>query len=264
MSVITAAVNIAAPQAAVRRSALRRLTVTEFKLFVRERVGPVWVVAFPLILLVIFGAIPSFRRASADLGGYTPLDVYVPILITFSLALSAVVAMPMVLAGYRERGVLRRMRTTPAGPARVLAAHLIINVAVAAVSATEVLVVARLGYGVFLPRQLAGFVLAVLLTVAALQALGLLVAAVAPSGRAAQVIGMLMFYPMLFFSGLWWPIPEMPRVLQHVAEATPLGAAWQAMSNAGAGHWPSALPLLTLAAYALALSLGAARLFRWE
>ena len=103
-----------------------------------------------------------------------------------------------------------------------------------------------------------------LFTVAALQALGLLVAAIAPSGRAAQIIGMLIFYPMLFFSGMWWPIPEMPPVLQHVAEATPLGAAWQAMSNAGMGHWPPALPLLTLAGYAVVLSLAAARLFRWE
>ena len=263
MSVTTAA-RIAAPKAAVRRSALRRLTITEFKLYLRERVGPVWVIAFPLLLLVIFGAIPVFRKPSASLGGYTPMDVYVPILIAFSLALSAVVAMPMVLAGYRERGVLRRIKTTPAGPARVLAAHLIINLGVAAVSATEVLVVARLAYGVTLPRQLAGFALGVLFTVAALQALGLLVAAIAPTGRAAQVIGMVMFYPMLFLSGLWWPIPEMPPVLQHVAEATPLGAAWQAMSTAAAGQWPPALPLLTLAGYAVVLSLGAARLFRWE
>jgi ABC-2 type transport system permease protein len=261
---VTTAVSIAAPQAAVRRSALRRLTITEFKLFLRERLGPVWVFAIPLVLLVILGAIPAFGKASAELGGYTPLDVYVPILITFSLALAGVVAMPMVLAGYRERGVLRRLRTTPAGPARVLAAHLIINVAVAAVSATGIVLVAKLGYGVVLPRQAAGFALAVVFTVAALQALGLLIAAIAPSGRGAQVIGMLMFYPMLFFSGMWWPIPEMPPFMRHIAEATPLGAAWQAMNAASTGHWPSALPLVTLAAYAVVLSLGAARLFRWE
>src|ERR1700756_1099737 len=108
MSVTTAA-RIAAPKAAVRRSALRRLTITEFKLFLRERIGPVWVLAFPLVLLVIFGALPPVRPPSASLGGYTPRDVYVPILIAFALALSAIVAMPMVLAGYRERGVLRRM-----------------------------------------------------------------------------------------------------------------------------------------------------------
>jgi ABC-2 type transport system permease protein len=146
----------------------------------------------------------------------------------------------------------------------VLAAHLIINLVIASAVVTEILVVARLGYGVFLPRQLAGFVLATLFTMAALLALGLFVAAVAPTGRAAQVIGMIMFYPMLFFSGLWWPIPLMPPVLQHISEATPLGAGWQAMSIAAVGHWPQPLPLLTLAAYAAAFALGAARLFRWE
>jgi hypothetical protein len=36
------------------------------------------------------------------------------------------------------------------------------------------------------------------------------------------------------------------------------------MSIAAVGHWPQPLPLLTLAAYAAALALGAARLFRWE
>jgi ABC-2 type transport system permease protein len=267
MSVTTAmsaTTTTAAPPAAVRSSSLRRLTITELKLATRDRVSPIWGGAFPLVLLVIFGAIPSFRKPTASLGGYTPLDVYVPILIAFAIAISAAVVMPMLLAGYRERGVLRRLRTTPAGPYRVLAAHLIINLALAAVSVTEIVVVARLGYGVVLPRQLAGFVLAVLFTATALLALGLFIAAIAPSGRAAQVIGMLLFYPMLFFSGMWWPIPLMPPVLQHVAEATPLGATWQAMSNAAAGHWPPALPLLTLAAYAVVLSLAAARLFRWQ
>lgn len=261
---VTTAVSTAAPPAAARPSALRRLTITELKLATRDRVSPIWGAALPLVLLVIFGAIPAFRKPTASLGGYTPLDVYVPILVAFSMAVSAVLIMPMLLAGYRERGVLRRLQTTPAGPGRVLAAHLIINLALAAASVTEILLVARLGYGVSLPRQLAGFALAVLFAAAALLALGQLVAAVAPSARAAQVIGMLLFYPMLFFSGLWWPIPEMPPVLRHVAEATPLGAAWQAMNNAAAGHWPAALPLLTLAAYAVVLSVGAARLFRWE
>src|SRR5262249_1690281 len=262
--VATVPVNATGAPPAARASALRRLTITEFKLFMRERAGPIWAVAFPIILLVIFGAIPSFRKPTASLGGYTPLDVYVPILIVFSMALATVILMPMVLAGYRERGVLRRLQTTPAGPARVLAAPLIISLALAAVAVPGVLVVAGLGSGVFLPRQPAAFALAALFTLAALLALGLFVAAVAPSGRAAQVIGALLFYPMLFFSGMWWPIPMMPSVMQHISEATPLGAAWQAMSNAGVGHWPPALPLATLAAYAVVLSLGAARLFRWE
>ncbi len=68
----------------------------------------------------------------------------------------------------------------------------------------------------------------------------------------------------MFFSGLWLPIPSMPPVLQHISHATPLGAAWEAFQKADLGRWPHALPLLTIAAYAVAFGLAAARLFRWQ
>jgi ABC-2 type transport system permease protein len=259
MSVITAP-----PPAPGRRSALWRLTLAESKLFLRERVGPIWGIGLPLLLLIIFGAIPFFKKPQASFGGYTTLDVYVPILIAMMLALLSLVAMPMALAAYREKGILRRLQTTPAGPARVLAAQLLVNLATAVVTVTMLLAVARVAYGVPLPRQLAGFVLAALLAAAALMGLGLFVAAVAPTGRTAQVIGALVFYPLMFFSGLWLPIPSMPAALQHISHATPLGAAWAAMSTAATGSWPHALPLLTMAGYAVVAGVAAAKLFRWE
>jgi ABC-2 type transport system permease protein len=257
-------ITIAAPPAATRSSALGRLTLTELKLFVRERVGPIWGVGLPLLLLVIFGSIPAFNKPRAVLGGFTELDAYVPILIAFSLAMLSLTALPMVLASYRERGVLRRLQTTPMGPVRMLTAQLAVNFAVAAVTVILILVVARTGYGVFLPRQLAGFVIAVLLAAAALLALGLFVAAVAPTARIAQAIGTILFFPMMFFAGLWLPIAQMPAVLRHISHATPLGAAVQALQDAAQGHWPHPLQLLTMAAYAVVLGLAAARLFRWE
>jgi ABC-2 type transport system permease protein len=250
--------------AAPSRSALGRLTVTELKLFVRERVGPVWGIGFPLLLLVIFGGIHSFKKPQRDLGGATLLDVYVPVLVVFSIAITALSALPTVLAGYRENGVLRRLRTTPAGPVRLLAAQLLVNLAATLVTGIVILVVARVAYGVAPPRQLAGFVGAVLLAAAALLAVGLFVAATAGSGRAAQAIGTLLFFPMMFFAGLWVPIAQMPGPLRLISHGTPLGAAVQALQRASAGHWPHAQQLLVMAAYALVFGLAAAKLFRWE
>jgi len=259
MSVMTAR-----PPAAIRRSALVRLTISELKLLLRERIRLFFGVGFPLILLIIFGSIPSFNRPSKTFGGYTTLDVYIPILIAFSLALLSLTALPMALAAYRERGVLRRLQTTPAGASRVLAAQLLVNLAVAVAAVILILAVARLGYNVFLPRQLGGFIIAALLTAAALMSVGLLIAALAPSGKAAQITGALLFYPMMFFAGLWLPLAEMPSGLRHFSHATPLGAAVQALQDASVGHWPHPLQLVTLAAYAVVLGLAAARLFRWE
>jgi ABC-2 type transport system permease protein len=246
------------------RSPLGRLAWTEFKLLLRERVRLLFGIAFPIILLVIFGAIPSFNVPHANLGGHTTLDVYVPILVAFATAVMSITALPMMTADYRERGILRRLRTTPIGPERVLGAQMAANLVVVLTTMVLIVAVARLGYGVPLPRQLGGFVLAAVLAAAALQGLGLVIAAVAPNGRAAQITGALLFYPMMFFAGLWLPIQVMPRVLAHVSNATPLGAAVSALNAAANGHFPSGQYLLTLAAYAIGFGVVAAKLFRWE
>ncbi len=259
MSVMTAP-----PRAAARGSALWQVAITELKLYLRERVGPVWGTGFPMLLLIIFGSIPSFSKPKAVYGGLTALEVYVPILIMMAVALMSLISMPLTLAGYRERGILRRMRTTPAGPLRVLAAQLIVTLGAIMVTVILVLAVSRLGYGAAVPHQFGGWVIAMLLAVAAMLSMGLFVAAVAPGGRAAMGIGNLVFFPLMFFSGLWLPIPDMPAVLQHISHATPLGAAYGALQNATLGQWPTWLQLLTLAAYAVAFGLAAARFFRWE
>ena len=260
----------AAPRPAARpgrpgASALRRLTGTEFKLFARERVGLIWGVGFPVVLLIIFGAIPGFRSpVSTATPHVTILDAYVPILIAFVLAMLAINVLPAVLAGYREKGILRRLATTPVGPQRVLTAQLIICVGMAAVTLVALLALGRIAYHVPLPRQLAGFVVAALLTTLALVSIGLFYAAVAPTGRAANAMGAITFFPMMFFAGLWLPIAAMPALLQHISHATPLGAGVQALTDAWQGHWPHPVNLITLAIYAVVLGAGAARLFRWE
>jgi ABC-2 type transport system permease protein len=245
-------------------SALLKLSLTELRLLSRERVRMALPFAFPLLLIIILGNIGSLRQPKAIYGGESFIDLYTTVLIVMGLALLALTNMPMIMADYRERGVLKRLQTTPIGPVRVLAAQLVADLTVAVVMVVAVLVVARAGFAVPLPRQPGAFVLAALLAASALLGAGLLVAAIAPTGRVARGIGALLFYPMMFFAGLWIPIPNMPAALQHISHATPLGAAVPALTAATQGSWPTALQLLTLAGWAVALGLAAARFFRWE
>jgi ABC-2 type transport system permease protein len=252
------------PPAARRGSALGRLTLTELKLLGRERGRFFTRLGVPIVLLVIFGAIPFYTQKRGSLDGYSLLDAYVPILIAYSLAMLALTSLPMVLAGYRERGVLRRLQTTPAGPVRVLAAQLIAYTAVIAVMVLLILTLARVGYGVVFPRQVAGFIVAAALAAVGVLAIGLLIAAASPSAQTAQSIGMILLFPMMFFAGLFFPIPVMPSFLRHLSHATPLGAAVQALQDAWLGHWPHPLQLITMAAWAVGCALAAGLLFRWE
>ncbi len=254
----------AVSQTQTRSSGLVKLSLTELKLLSRERVRMALPIAIPLLLIIILGNIASLRQPRAIYGGESFIDLYTTILVVMGLALLALTNMPMMLADYRERGVLKRLQTTPIGAVPVLAAQLVADLAVAVVMVVAILAVARIGFAVPLPRQAGAFVLAALLAAAALLGAGLLVAAVAPTGRVARGIGALLFYPMMFFAGLWIPIPNMPAVLQHVSHATPLGAAVPALTVAAEGSMPTALQLLTLAGWAVVFGLAAARFFRWE
>jgi ABC-2 type transport system permease protein len=253
-----------APPAATRSSALVRLCATELKLLTRERVRVGITVVIPLALLIILGSIHGLRKPEAEYGGYSVIDVYTYILLVMALALQSLTNMPMILADYRERGVLRRLQTTPIGAVRVLAAQVVADLAVAAVTVAVILAVARIGFGVAMPREVGAFIITALLAAASLLSVGMLIASVAPTGRVARGIGALAFYALMFFAGLWLPLPQMPAALQHISHATPLGAAVPALHEAATGSWPTALQLGTMAAYAVALGLAAAKFFRWE
>jgi ABC-2 type transport system permease protein len=241
-----------------------KLILNETRMFLREPVGVFFALAFPSILVVILGSVKSFRSPSADLGGLRVIDLYVTIAVTLVIAMIAVTSLPSILASYREKGVLRRLSTTPVHPAMLLVAHLVVSLAIGLISVILVMGIGRAVFDVPLPRQLGGFILALVLAAAALLAIGLFVAAVAPNAKAGNAIGVILFFPLMFFAGLWAPRESMPPMLQHIGDYTPLGAGEHALHEATMGSWPQAGTLGVLVAYLVVFGLAAARLFRWE
>jgi ABC-2 type transport system permease protein len=243
---------------------LAKLTVTELKLFMRDPIAWFFAIAFPPLLLVILGSIPAFREPSEDLGGLRVIDLYVPIMVGFVLAMLAISVVPTYLATYREKGILRRLSTTPVHPAGLLGAQVAMALLIALFAVTLVLGVGIVAFDTALPGQPAGFLVAFVLAAASLLSVGVLVAAVAPSGRAASGIGTMLFFPMMFFAGLYVPRDAMPAVLRRIGDFTPLGAGVQALQDAAGGAWPQPLHLAVMAAFAVVAGLAAAKLFRWE
>jgi ABC-2 type transport system permease protein len=241
-----------------------KLTVTELKLLGREPVQVFFSVLFPTILVVILGSIPAFRKAAPELGGGRYVDLYVGIAVALTVAMLGLQVTPMALATYREKGILRRLATTPARPSLLLAAQMIAALCLAIVASALAITVGRIAFDVPLPANLAGFAGAFLLAALGVFAIGLVIAALAPSGKAANSIGTLLFFPSMFFAGLWTPREVFPRALQRVGDFTPLGAGERALHDAMTGHWPSLLSATVLVGYLAVFGLGAARLFRWS
>ncbi|MBW4721456.1 ABC transporter permease [Saccharothrix obliqua] len=245
-------------------SALTRLTATEAKLFFREPMSVFFTLAFPPLLLVILGAIPAFREPDETLGGARVIDLYAPVVIAMAITMFAVSSLPQGFATYREKGVLRRMRTTPVKPAVMLGAQLLMSTLMSIAVMVVVLAIARLAFNVSLPRQVPAYLLGYLLCALAMFAVGLFVASVASNGKSAGAIGSLLFFPFLFFGGLWAPRETMNDVLRTISDFTPLGAGVQSLSDATAGHWPQPLHVVVMLGWAVVAGGSAARYFRWE
>jgi ABC-2 type transport system permease protein len=245
-------------------AAFAKVVRNEARLTWRTPTGLIVGVGLPALLVVIFGELPKDHVHHSSLGGLTRFTVEVPVLIAFVIAAMALYNLPVPLASYREQGILRRLSITPARPWWVLAAQVIVNLVFALAGLAIVLGVGAVAFGESAPRSPGGFVLAVVLCLAAMFAIGLAVAALARTAGGAHAIGAALLLPLMFFAGLWLPRQEMTAWLADVSEYTPLGAAGQATQDAIAGTFPPAALLLTLAGYAAVFGFLAARYFRWE
>jgi ABC-2 type transport system permease protein len=245
-------------------SALSRLTVAETKLFFREPLIVFFALGFPAILLVILGAVPAFREPKESLGGLRVIDLYVPIIVVLGLAVFALSGLSQLSATYREKGVLRRMQTTPVKPRVMLGAQLLMSTILSMLTMAVVLTVGRLAFDVRLPRQAPAYLVGYVLAALSMFAIGLLIASLAPTGRSAGAIGTVLFFPLVFFAGLWIPRESMNDVLRTISDLTPLGAGVQSLQDATAGHWPQLLHLTVMLGWTTVAGGLATRYFRWE
>ena len=241
-----------------------KFTLVETKLFLRERIAVAALLGIPVALVIGFGLIPGFSKPSKTLSGQIGTEYIASLGVAIVIAMMALNGIPQVMGTYREKGILRRLSATPVRPALLMAAKLAVWLATVLISVALVIAVGRLAFHVPLPVEFGWFVLSIVLGVAALFALGLLVAAVAPTARAATGVGMLLFIPNMFLAGVYFPTEEMSHSLQLVGDYSPLGAALHAVRQSWMGQQPHPLYLGIMAAWAVAASLAAARFFRWE
>ncbi len=246
-------------------SATMKITRTEGKLFARDPIALFFGLVFPAILLLALGYFfPGFDEPAADLDGARYIDVYAPMALVLGLATLGLVTLPPILGTYRQFGILRRLRTTPVHPARLLWAQLAVHTLVAIASAVLAIVVAVAAFDVTFPEKPIWFAISFILAAASIFSIGLLVGALARTTTSGQAIGMGIYFPMLFFAGLWIPRRIMPDGLLTVSDLTPMGSAVQALEDSWFGLTPSMTNIVVMLVWAIVIGFIAVRVFRWE
>ncbi|UFU05342.1 ABC transporter permease [Ruania halotolerans] len=242
--------------------AWRTLVVCEAKMVARDTAGLIVPLGLPLLILLMSS---SGATAQVVQNGRTALEVFVlPLALTIVIAMIAIVNMPSFLASYRRTGILRRLAVTPASPALVLVAQLIVSLIQAALGIGLAIAVAVLAFGARAPENMGAAIGSFLLASLAMYSMGMVVASVAPTPNSAVAIGLVAFFALGALGGMFGGPNSLPEALETVGHVLPFGGAVQSLGAAWVGAPLEMAPLIGMVVTTV-LGFGiSATLFRWE
>lgn len=249
-------------------TALRKLTWIELKLFARDPLSVVFTLALPVFFLVVlngvFGNEPEVDPAEDVWRGVGPADYYVPAYLGLVMAAVGVLTMPVRLASYRERGVLRRFRASSMPLWAVLGSQVIVAVLTAVVGAVSITVASTVIYGTELPHDVGRLVGAFVLGALSFAALGVLLGSILPTSRSAQGAGIMLFFVMFLLSGAGPPRDVLTGAMKVVGAVLPLTHVIAVLQDPWLGFgWNMAASLIVAGILLGSVALSFA-LFRWE
>lgn len=242
---------------------LAKMTWLELKLFLREPLTALFAFALPLTILFVMGGVFGNESEADFYRGVGAMNYYIPAYIALVTASVGLISLPTHIAVNRERGVLKRYRASGMSAWVVVASEVLVTLIIASISAIVLVAVAMPIHDVrapdSVPLVLAGFIVSAL----TFAAIGVLLGAVLPSSRAAQALGVLLWFVMLMVGGAGPPPEVLTGAMRTVGDLTPLRHTINALQDAwlslDAGYSWLIAGLITVVASVLAL-----RFFRWE
>ena len=245
---------------------LWKLTWIEIKIFLREPLGAFGTIGFPVLIFLAWGRVASRRLAPSSLAASRFIRVDIPVFASLLIAISAVLSLVTIISIYREGGILKRLRATPLRPQTILTAHVLVKLMLTAASLALMVLAGKRYYPVGVHVPLFSFTIALLISTWSILSIGFLIASIVPTARFAQPIGVLILYPMIAVSGLFFPVEFLPPVLHAVARVLPLTYAVPLLQGIWNGdpwsaHLGDVAGLVLVFVVCAALS---AKVFRWE
>lgn len=174
--------------------------------------------------------------------------------------------LPLVVADYRERKILKRFQVTPVSPIKLLLAELSIYIVYCIASMITLFPAAMLIWNVRIKGSLIAFLVGWLLTMISTLSIGMMVGGIAKNSKSASVIACILYFPMLVFSGTTLPFEIMPPVMQKIVSVFPLMQGIELMKSAFLGLpaenvWISVTVMSAVTVICTGI---AVKFFKWE
>ncbi len=173
--------------------------------FWRNPVGAAFTIIFSVLFLVLLAATGGNGKIKS-LGDVREIQYYVPAFTAYGIMAACFNTLTNTIVVRREAGLFKRLRLSPV-PAWIVFAGLFGSILI--VSGVQVLVLLLIGkfaYAAAMPHNIAAFVLALVVGAACFTAVGVATSTLIPNDEAAGPIVAVIFFVLLFLSGLWFPI----------------------------------------------------------
>jgi ABC-2 type transport system permease protein len=191
---------------------------------------------------------------------------FVPSILAMALMqLGLFASIPLV--AQREKLILKRLAATPLSRVTLVSSNVLMRLLIAAVQTVLIVGVGALMFGVTIVGNVLIVIGIIALGAMTFLALGYLIASWSRNEEAATGITSVVQFPMMFLSGIFFPIAFMPEWLQPVAALLPLTYLADALRQTmvgGAAYVPLELGLLVLAGWLIVSTAITARYFRWH
>ena len=200
----------------------------EIKQFNRAREAVVFTIAFPVILLFIFGSVFNDEIAP----GVTFSQYFVAGMIASGLVNSGFQNLAITIPMERDTGALKRLRGTPMPPSAFFIGKGIQVLYSMSLQVILLLAFGALFFGLELPTEASRWIaFAWIIALGSISAaiLGIAFSTVPKSGRAASAVVSPIVIVLQFFSGVFFVFSQLPGWMQQFAAIFPLKWLTQGM-----------------------------------
>lgn len=234
----------------MRTTMTARIVWTEIKLLMREPMTLIFSLLFPIVLLALLAG--SFDSTpDPEFGGISAVDFYVPIYAAATIAVMGMLSVPTHIAGYREKGVLQRFRAAGVPKSSVMGAQVAVMTVLVVVGSTAMVVLGLTVFDLSAPASPLGVIVGLAAGTLAFGALGVLLGSLVPTARAAQGLGLLLFFGLFFIAGGGPPPALLPDWITTFVSYTPMGPLNAAVSDPWHGFGWNVAALAVLVAIAV-------------
>jgi len=202
----------------------------EIKEFLRQRESVVFTLAFPVILLFIFGSV--FKNKIAP--GVTFSQYFVAGMVASGLVNTGFQQLAISIPMSRDLGTLKRLRGTPLSPISYFIGKAIVVTAAMLFQVTLLLGFGALSFGLHLPTSAAlwlRFIWLIVLGSACSTVLGIASSSIPKSGRGASATVSPIVIILQFISGVFFVFSDLPKWMQDIAAVFPLKWLTQGMRS---------------------------------